>query len=69
MKFTAFSVLVLATVAFTASTANADMTCFQRCLHEGNTRRDCHNMCYDYECYRRCLKEGKDSYTCKVECT
>ncbi|KAF9305350.1 hypothetical protein BGZ74_010483 [Mortierella antarctica] len=67
MKFTAFTAFVLVTIAFTASSADA-LTCYQRCLKEGESAAVCADSCYDRECYRRCIREGESSAVCKMGC-
>ncbi|KAF9209076.1 hypothetical protein BGZ59_010293 [Podila verticillata] len=57
MKFTAFTAIVLATIALAASSAEA-LTCYQRCLKEGESAA----------VYRRCVREGESASYCKKSC-
>ncbi|KAI9231161.1 MAG: hypothetical protein BYD32DRAFT_492192 [Podila humilis] len=67
MKFTAFTAIVLATIALAASSAEA-LTCYQRCLKEGESAAVCGDSCYDRDCYRRCVREGESASYCKKSC-
>ncbi|KAF9430739.1 hypothetical protein BGZ94_004508 [Podila epigama] len=59
MKFTVgtAAAMVLATIAFAASTADA-LTCYQRCIKDGGSGSYCSGQCYDKTCYRACIKDG-----------